>query len=130
MKSKTADETALTAQNLSSKSVTRAAILRGMALAFHDFTPRQVAPARRGSPAQWEPVAAVVQRASQWLEMSGLRAISIETLLLPLGKNAQPISATTGSHERWDEDHLWVQVVRVWHEAAPSVTPAIRPPPL
>ncbi len=98
-----------------------------MALAFRDFSPRLMAPARRGSPAQWEPVVSVVQRANQWLESEGLRAVNVETLLLPMGKTAQPLSSTAGSVERWDEDHIWVQVVRVWHEANVS---QYAPPPL
>ncbi len=95
-----------------------------MALVFQDFTPRLMARARRGGPAQWEPVTAVVQRASQWLELAGMRAVNVETLLLPLAKSAQPLSSAAGSYERWDEDHQWVQVIRVWYEAqAPVVSP-------
>jgi len=98
-----------------------------MALAFRDFTPRQMAPARRGSPAQWEPMTGVIARANQWLETAGARAVNVETLLLPLGKSAQPISSSAGTVARWDEDHVWVQVVRVWHEVA---GPVISPPSL
>jgi len=98
-----------------------------MSLAFRDFSPRLMAPARGGSPAQWEPVASVVQRANQWLESQGLQAMNVETLLLPMGKTAQPLSSAAGSLERWDEDHQWVQVVRVWHEAN---VPSMAPPPL
>ncbi len=96
-----------------------------MPLAFRDFTPRQMAPARRGSPAQWEPVAGVVQRASQWLEAAKLRALNVETIALSLNKNGQPLSTVAGNLERWDEDHMWVQVVRVWYEE-----PGNQPPPL
>lgn len=99
-----------------------------MALVFRDFTPRQMAPARRGSPAQWETVEAVVQRANQWLESAGLRALNVETLQFSLNKSGQPISSVAGSVERWDEDHVWVQVVRVWYEV--SLAPAKMPPPL
>jgi hypothetical protein len=96
-----------------------------MALAFRDFTPRQMTPARHGSPAQWEPVAGLVQRADQWLASAGLRALNVETLQFSLNKNGQPISSVSGSAERWDEDHVWVQVVRVWYETpnAPVNTP-------
>jgi hypothetical protein len=97
-----------------------------MPLTFRDFTPRLMAPARGGIPAQWEPVAAVVQRANQWLESSGQRALNVETLLLPLAKTAQPLPSSPGNLERWDEDHQWVQVVRVWIEA--SVPPSMPPP--
>ncbi len=77
---------------------------------------------------QWEPLTGVVARASQWLESAGLRAVSVETLLLPIGKNASPNSAAGSSVERWDEDHLWLQVVRVWHEAPSAGAPPVPPP--
>jgi len=88
-----------------------------MPLAFRDFLPRQMAPARGSQGAQWEAVASVVERANQWLAGAGLRVVSVETLLLPASKMAPPHAGAGGLSERWDEDHSWVQVVRVWHES-------------
>ena len=99
-----------------------------MALAFRDFSPHLLSAPRRGVPTQWEPLTNVVTRANQWLDSAGLRAVSIETLLVPVSKHAAP-NPTAGSNlERWDEDHLWLQVVRVWHEV--PVTSAAIPPPV
>ncbi len=95
-----------------------------MALAFRDFSPHLLAAPRRGVAAQWEPLTGAVGRANQWLGAAGLKAISIETLLLPIGKNASPNPASGSNLERWDEDHLWLQVVRVWYEALPGTAAA------
>ncbi len=73
--------------------------------------------------AQWEPLTGVVGRASQWLDSAGLKAVSIETLMLPVGKHASPNPASGSNLERWDEDHQWLQVVRVWYEAPPGGGP-------
>jgi hypothetical protein len=99
-----------------------------MALAFRDFSPHLLSAPRRGVPSQWEPLPGVVARANQWLDSAGLRAVSVETLLLPVGKHAAPNPATGSSVERWDEDHFWLQVVRVWHEVPVAGAPV--PPPV
>ena len=101
-----------------------------MALAFRDFSPHLLAAPRRGVVGQWEPLTGVVGRANQWLDSAGLKALNVETLLLPVGKNASPNPASGSNVERWDEDHQWLQVVRVWYEAPPSpglVPPAVAP---
>jgi len=98
-----------------------------MALAFRDFSPHLLAAPRRGVAAQWEPLPGVVTRANQWLDSAGLRAVSVETLLLPVGKNAAPNPASGSNLERWDEDHQWLQVVRVWYEA-PTIGAPVPPP--
>jgi len=87
-----------------------------MALAFRDFSPHLLSAPRRGVATQWEPLPGVVARANQWLDSAGLRAVSVETLLLPVGRHAAPNPAAGSNVERWDEDHVWLQVVRVWHE--------------
>ena len=101
-----------------------------MPLAFRDFSPHLLSAPRRGVATQWEPLTGVVARASQWLDGAGLRAISIETLLLPVSKHATPNPSAGSNLERWDEDHLWLQVVRVWHEAAPASASVPPPPPV
>ncbi len=101
-----------------------------MALAFRDFSPHLLSAPRRGIATQWEPLIGVVGRANQWLDANGLRAVSVETLLLPVGKNATPNPASGSNVERWDEDHLWLQVVRVWHEVPPAGPPVPRPTPI
>lgn len=98
-----------------------------MPLAFRDFLPRQMAPARGSAGAQWEAVASVVERANQWLAAAGFRVISVETLLLPAAKLAPPHAGAGGLTERWDEDHSWVQVVRVWHETTATGAPSEQP---
>jgi len=94
-----------------------------MALAFRDFSPHLLAAPRRGVAAQWEPLTGAVGRANQWLDTAGLKAVSIETLLLPVGKHAAPNPASGSNLERWDEDHQWLQVVRVWYEVPPGGGP-------
>jgi len=101
-----------------------------MALAFRDFSPHMTATPRGGVPAQWEPLTGVVARANQWLDSAGLRALSVETLLLPVGKNAAPNPASGANVERWDEDHQWLQVVRVWHETGVTAVPPKAVPPM
>jgi hypothetical protein len=98
-----------------------------MAIAFRDFSPHLLSAPRRGVAAQWEPLVGVASRANQWLDSNGLRAVSVETLLLPVGKNATPNPASGANVERWDEDHQWLQVVRVWHEVPPTSLPPVRP---
>jgi hypothetical protein len=110
-----------------SKSPPEPASLSPMPLAFRDFLPRQMAPARGSHGSQWEAVAAVVERANQWLAAAGFRVVSVETLLLPSAKFAPPHSGAGGLTERWDEDHTWVQVVRVWHETTATGAPAESP---
>jgi hypothetical protein len=82
-----------------------------------------MAPARGSHGVQWEAIAAVVARANQWLADSGHRVVSVETLLLPSAKMAPPHAGAGGLTERWDEDHSWVQVVRVWYETVVAGTP-------
>jgi hypothetical protein len=100
-----------------------------MALAFRDFSPHLLSAPRRGVATQWEPLTGVVARANQWLDSAGLRVVNIETLLLPVSKHATPNPAAGSNLERWDEDHLWLQVVRVWHEAPSAGAPVPPPPP-
>jgi hypothetical protein len=83
-----------------------------------------MAPARGSAGAQWEALATVVERANQWTASVNVRVVSVETLLLPAAKLAPPHSGAGGMMERWDEDHAWVQVVRVWVETVASATPA------
>lgn len=99
-----------------------------MSLAFKDFTPRQMAPGRSVGASQWESLASVVERANQWLAAGGMQVVNVETLLLPAAKTIPPNSTAGGVVERWDEDHAWVQVVRVWHEILIAAPPASAPP--
>jgi hypothetical protein len=76
-------------------------------------------------------MASVVERANQWIAGSGLRVVSVETLLLPAAKLAPPHAGAGGLTERWDEDHSWVQVVRVWLETPAAGAPnqsSVSPP--
>jgi hypothetical protein len=95
-----------------------------MALAYQDFTPHLLtSPSARRM--EWEMLPSVVIRVNQWLATAGLKAFTVETLVLPSSKSAPTNSNAGGVVERWDEDHAWIQVVRVWYEVPPPATPGV-----
>jgi len=90
-----------------------------MSLAYRDFLPWAPGAYGPGAVTEWEPLPMVVGRVNQWLTAGGLRAVSLETLLLPAAKRV-PLNSNAGALlERCDEDYAWVQVVRVWYEVPP-----------
>jgi hypothetical protein len=97
-----------------------------MALAYRDFSPRPSSLKAAGR-MEWEPLSAVVERVNQWLAQTGLHAMNIETLLLPVTRLAPLNSNAGGMAQRWDEDHALAQVVRVWYELPPAGVPAVQP---
>jgi len=95
-----------------------------MALAFRDFSPRS-SPSKRGPGGMtWEPMPAVLARVDQWLAESGVQLVNIETLLVPV-VHGNPTDSFSGAlAERWDEDHAFAQIVRVWHHILAPVAAA------
>ena len=108
-----------------------------MALAFRDFSPRST-PSKRGPGGlSWEPMPAVLARVDQWLAESGVQLVNIETLLVPVTHGKPTDSFSGGLAQRWDEDHAFAQIVRVWHQlpvavvvaaSFPAAAPVAMPP--
>jgi len=62
-----------------------------------------------------EELSAIVARANAWLESSGLKVITVETIVLPNISNEKDASQTN-IRTSGEMSSYWHQVVRVWYE--------------
>jgi hypothetical protein len=101
-----------------------------MTLAYQDFWPSTLPMRRAPGGVAWEPLAVMMERVNKWLETCTGRVINVETVLIPVAKKGPATATAGGTLVRWDEDHAWVQVVRVWYEVVvtPPVLPAAQSP--
>jgi hypothetical protein len=96
-----------------------------MTLAYQDFWPGTLPMRRSPGGLAWEPMAVMLERVNAWRATCPGRVINVETLLLPVARKKAVNAGAGGMQVRWDDDHTWVQVVRVWYEVegSPPVLP-------
>ena len=88
-----------------------------MAIAFHDFFPQVTRSGFLSS--EYESFAQVVNRANDWMAISGVRVVNVETLVLP-NVNSNEEAQQTNIRTSGEMSSYWRQFVRVWYEAPPA----------
>ncbi len=86
-------------------------------LRYHDFIPLRTAPPGFLTPAEYEPLAAALADANEWIKENDIRVLNVETVVLPNiwsrheEGTQDPALGTSG-----DSPSFWYQVIRVWYE--------------
>lgn len=86
-------------------------------IAFQDFVPEQMTVGGWLTPAEYESFEAAVAAANHWIAETGVRILSIETVVLPnLHSRHEDGSTDPALRTHGDMPSSWHQFVRVWYE--------------
>jgi hypothetical protein len=94
-------------------------------LRYQDFIPLRTAPPGFLKPAEYEPFAAALADANEWIKENEIRVLNVETVVLPNiwspyeEGTHDPALGTSG-----DSPSFWYQVIRVWYEVGAGFPPA------
>ncbi|MDB5309838.1 MAG: hypothetical protein JWO38_4040 [Gemmataceae bacterium] len=90
-----------------------------MTIRFRDFFPESQPGKKKVlgvfATLDYEPLTAVIDRVNEWVRASGVRVMTVETVVLPQVKDPAE-STRTRFHTSYSADISWFQVVRVWYQ--------------
>jgi hypothetical protein len=90
-------------------------------LRYQDFVPKVVKPAAFLSPAEYESFDAALAEANQWIAANRIRAVNIETVMLPnIWSRFEEGSRDTSLGTSGESPSFWHQFIRVWYEPPAS----------
>lgn len=86
-------------------------------LRYHDFVPLRTAPPGFLKPAEYEPLAAALADANEWIKENDVRVLNVETVVLPnIWSRFEEGTHDPALGISGDSPSFWYQVIRVWYE--------------